>query len=523
MTVRWMRGWAGALSLLGLLAIGGAKAAVATPDYASGVLLVQFTPGADSVMTSRILARHGLRIEKVLKRLNVLRVRLPAGQDERVIAGLLSRYPLVAFAEPDYIRHARRTPSDPRYFMQWDMNKIRLPEAWNITRGSSSVVVAILDTGMDLSHPDLVGGLWRNSDEVAGNGWDDDGNGYVDDINGYDFAGNGRFPGVSAEDPVPNDTNDHGTHVAGTVGARADNGIGISGVAPLVRLMIVKVLGGILGSGYSSDIIDGIVYATDNGAQIINMSLGGTSASMAEATALRYAWDRGVFIAAAAGNAGDGANPIEYPAGYMFTMSVAATDQNDYRAYFSTYNSFVEIAAPGVDIHSTVPGGGYEEEDWSGTSMACPHIAGMAALLKSHQPNIANWEIRAMLQDSAADLGTLGWDMYHGHGRADAAALLARQRPSTQTLRILTPPMDAHFVRGTVVQLLWTPVSGATDYRVRATLPNGSQQSVTTSTPYYYVPPATRLPEGWYGVTVEARSVGGGVLSSDYVTLLRLN
>ncbi|MHC4745423.1 MAG: S8 family peptidase, partial [Planctomycetota bacterium] len=372
-------------------------------------------------------------------------------------------------------------------------------------------------TGIDLTHPDLVNQLWQNPGEIPGNNIDDDGNGYKDDYNGYDFAGNGIFPLPGAEDPIPNDDYvGHGTHVSGTIAAEQDNSTGITGEAPGTKLMAVRVLGG-LGTGYTSDIADGIIYATDNGAQVINMSLGGPGATLTEYLALKHAWDNNVFIVAASGNDGDGSNAISYPASFLFAMSVGATDNSDNIASFSTHNTFVEISAPGVNILSTVPVSSYEG-GWNGTSMATPHVAGLAALLYSTYGDMTNWQARSMLQSAVVDRGRVGWDQYFGYGRTSAGQLLLTPQPTGDNLQILTPPNGGWFLGGSILSLLWTPVNGAVSYRITASLPSGGTAVITTADPYYTRPPSAPVPAGNYSVTVEALGPTGATLSSDTVS-----
>ncbi|MDA0577144.1 MAG: S8 family peptidase [Verrucomicrobia bacterium] len=498
-----------------LLALGVPSVfAQAGITHAPGVVIIKFRSGADSVLVNRVMVRHGLKVQRAIARINVLRCQIPAGQHEELTARLLASYPIVDFAEPDYIRHASFTPTDPGYNAQWDMHKIRMPQAWDITRGAASVVVAVVDTGIDLDHPDLVNNLWRNPGEIAGNNIDDDSNGYIDDTVGWDFAGDGIFPLPAAQDNVPDDIADHGTHVSGTVAASQNNGIGITGVAPLCKIMPVRVLGGLLGTGYSSDIIEGIIYAVDNGAKVINMSLGGTSKSLGEYNAVKYAWDHNVFVAAAAGNAGNRDNPIEYPAGYPFTMGVGATGPTDGIAAFSSHNCFVEVSAPGVNILSTIPDNTFEQLDWSGTSMASPHVAGLAALLYARHPGIAVWEVRAMIQSGAVELGSPNWDRYYGFGRMDAATTLSLARPNTAVLRLLTPAPRSILSADTIVSFLWSPVSGAASYRLNAKLPNGQNRSFPVSGTYAFVHPNTFVPSGVYTISVDALNGDGSVIAN---------
>lgn len=283
------------------------------------------------------------------------------------------------FAEPNYKINA--VANDPDISKQWGLSNSRdtdidAPEAWNNhTKGSKSVIVAVVDTGIDYRHEDLKNNMWKNPKERAGNGKDDDGNGYIDDIYGYDFANN---------DSDPKDDNKHGTHCAGIIGAEGGNSKGGSGVNQVVSLMALKFLTS-NGSGSSSGAAKAIEYAADNGADIISASWGGYSYSATIEDAIKYAKNRDVLFLAASGN--DNKNTDQepfYPACYDLSniISVGASDNEDKKASFSNYGkNSVDIFSPGVSIYSTVLNNRYDY--LSGTSMATPFVAGTAALLKA--------------------------------------------------------------------------------------------------------------------------------------------
>lgn len=285
---------------------------------------------------------------------------------------------------------------------------IDAPEAWDIQYDASSVVVAVIDTGVDYTHPDLAANIWTNSGEIAGNGIDDDNNGYIDDVHGYSFS-------EYTTDPM--DDNGHGTHCSGTIGAVGNNSIGITGVAWNVQIMPVKILDA-YGYGYMSEAINGILYAADNGAKVANNSYGFTypDSVYADMTlaplkdVLVAANDVGMLMAVAAGN--DGFN---FDSGYFHVpaniplpniLSVAATDYNDELADFSNYGSHgADLAAPGVNIYSTLPGNEYGF--YSGTSMATPHVTGAAALLLAKRPDLTPAEVRTVLMQSSDQVSAL--------------------------------------------------------------------------------------------------------------------
>jgi uncharacterized protein YkwD len=265
----------------------------------------------------------------------------------------------VLWAEPDYIAYAIGTPNDPQYSQQWALPKISAPQAWDKTTGGG--ILAIVDTGVS-QHPDLVGKV----------------------LQGYDFA-NG--------DSSPDDDHGHGTLVSGVAAASGDNGAGIAGVCWGCKILPVKVLGS-NGSGSYSAIAQGIVYAVDHGARVINMSLGGPSAAQTMEDAINYAWNKNVLPVVAAGNAGSSAP--NYPAACANALAVGATDSNDQLASFSSYGAHVRIAAPGVGILGTARGGGYSSA--SGTSLACPIVTGEAGLVLGMNPGLSVAQLRSILE-----------------------------------------------------------------------------------------------------------------------------
>ena len=330
----------------------------------------------------------------------------------------------VLFAEPDYVIQLTATPNDASFGSLWGLNNtgqvggtldadIDALEAWNVTTGSSSTIVAVIDTGVDYTHPDLATNIWVNSDEIAGNGIDDDGNGYIDDIHGYDFVNN---------DGDPMDDNSHGTHVSGTIGAVANNGIGVVGINWNVQIMALKFLSA-SGSGYISDAVRALDYAVANGAKISNNSWGGGGFSNAMNSAISRARNAGHIFVAAAGNAGaNNDSTATYPSNYSHdnVIAVAATDRNDQLASFSNYGATtVDLAAPGVGILSTVPGNGYAS--YSGTSMATPHVSGVVALLQSQHPTWTYTQIINQVLSTVDPIAGLTGVVRTG-GRLNAAA-----------------------------------------------------------------------------------------------------
>ncbi|MBK8129356.1 MAG: S8 family serine peptidase [bacterium] len=259
----------------------------------------------------------------------VYRLYLSPDRDVMDVIAALSAHPDVIYAEPDYLAHAAFLCDDPHFPDQWGLSQIQAESAWNTTQGNAAVTIAIIDTGIDLNHPDLANKLWVNPGEIAGNGIDDDGNGKIDDVNGWDWVG---------YDNTPQDDIGHGTHVAGITAAATNNNIGIAGVCPNCRVMSLKVLDA-GGSGACSDIAAGIIYAADKGAKVINLSLGGYADSQLLRDAVAYASQYAVVIAAA-GN--DNKQDRFYPAAYdEYVVAVAATDNNDQKAAFANYGDWV--------------------------------------------------------------------------------------------------------------------------------------------------------------------------------------
>ncbi|MBA3846050.1 MAG: S8 family serine peptidase, partial [Planctomycetes bacterium] len=345
---------------------------------------------------------------------HLAKVELADGVAANAALAQLRADPRVAYAEHDVRVSIDRTPSDPQYSALWGMAKIQAPVAWDASTGSRGVVVAVIDTGVDYRHPDLAANMWINTREIAANGVDDDGNGIVDDIHGI----NGMAGAPMRGDPM--DDNSHGTHCAGTIGAVGDNGVGVAGVCWSVRLMACKFIGS-GGSGDVSDAIACIQYAVQNGAHVLSNSWGGGGATQALQDAINAADAAGVLFVAAAGNSNT--DQEFYPAAMDRVYCVAATAQNDARASFSNFGSYIDVAAPGVDIRSTVPGAGYAS--YSGTSMACPHVAGLAALIKARDPSLGSAQIAAIISSSSDDLGEPSWDRIYGHGRINAARAIA--------------------------------------------------------------------------------------------------
>ena len=332
--------------------------------------------------------------------------------------------------EPNYVVTVAGVPNDPRFSEQSSLQQIDLPEQWPSINPANRVTVAVLDTGIDYEHPELQGKMWENPEEIPNNGLDDDDNGYIDDFHGIDTYNS---------DGDPLDDNGHGTHCAGVIGAKTNNSLGVSGIAPNVELMALKFLGA-GGSGSVFDSILAFQYAVQHGAQIINASFGSPVPSLALEDAVRDASARGVLVVAAAGNAASDNDSVPvYPASYELpgVISVGAVDSSDSLAPFSNYGrSSVHLTAPGVQVLSTVRGGGYLS--LSGTSMAAPHVSGVAALVLGTFPSLSSTQLRARLIDGSRKLQSLG-GLTSSAGRLHASNALngIREEPSFD---LSTPP-----------------------------------------------------------------------------------
>jgi len=401
---------------------------------------------------------HNIRVPKHREFRTVRWHRVKIDSD-KTLAETLERYrehPDVLRAEPNYLVKAIDIPDDTRFAELWGMHNtgqdggtpdadIDAPEAWDLET-DSDVLVAVIDTGIDYNHDDLIDNIWVNPGEIAGNGIDDDGNGYIDDVYGWDFAN---------DDSDPMDGHGHGTHCAGTIGAAGDNSLGVAGVCWSARIMAVKFLSD-GGWGTIADAIDAVEYATLMGARISNNSWGGGGFSQALKDAITAAGSTGALFVAAAGNdAVDNDSIPHYPSSYDCDniITVAASDRNDELAYFSCYGATsVDIAAPGLDILSTVPGDSYDKK--SGTSMATPHVAGACALVWGAGGIAMTYEeVRDTLYEATDKIPAFSGKMVTG-GRLNlgsAAQLIGTNR----TLRVREPNGGEGLEAGAVTTVRW--------------------------------------------------------------------
>ncbi len=420
-------------AMLTILLLGGRleaqppPAPVATPAppaFVPGEVLVKFKSNVAPEAVLSALGAARLQSVQHLAAVNVHRCRVPDGMDVQAAIEACKADAAIAYAEPNYIYTASRLPNDPRFGELWGLNNandvdVDAPEAWDAQTGVANVLVAIIDTGVDYNHEDLRANAWKNPGESGAgretNGRDDDNNGFVDDVRGWDFAG---------DDNDPMDDNGHGTHVAGTIAAAGDNGIGVAGVNWRAAIMALKFLSA-NGSGTAADAIECIEYAAQQGAQVLNNSWGGGGFSQALRDAIELARARNAVFVAAAGNEGrdNDASP-SYPASYDVAnvLSIAACDQQGQMASFSNFGrTSVDFAAPGVGILSTTPGNNYQS--FSGTSMATPLASGVAALLLAQFPQSTYRQIMIRMAGSVDAAAPFEGTTWHG-GRLNAAAAL---------------------------------------------------------------------------------------------------
>ena len=420
-------------------------------QYVAGQIIVKVKEEANLGDLRAINRRNDARLKEEIPQTDVSVVDLPKDLPVKDAVKLYDKSPDVAYVQPDYVLYPTATPRDPYYNRMYNLNNtgqtggtrdadIDAPQAWNVTTGRRATVVAVIDTGVDISHPDLRNNIWTNPGESgrdsrgrnkATNGKDDDHNGYVDDVHGWDFFHDNN----SVYDR--GDGDDHGTHVAGTIAARGNNGIGVTGVNWHARIMPLKFIGG--GYGTSSGAIKAIDYAINKGVKISNNSYGGAGYEPAMHDAIARANKAGLLFVAAAGNEGvNNDTKPDYPSSYDLpnVISVAATGAKDGLASFSNYGAkTVDLAAPGVNILSTLPGGRYGY--YSGTSMASPHVAGVAALIKSRHPAYGAGTIKAQILRYADRKSKLRGKVATA-GRLNAWASLMQAHPDTRRPAINT-------------------------------------------------------------------------------------
>ena len=386
-----------------------------TSQYVAGEILVKFKSVATEKDIGSLNSIYKTSVLYTSPYAGFKRIKIPPDKTVPEMVELYRENVLVKYAEPNYIAYAYWTPNDPFYSFQWHFPQINMPSAWDIQGGGDpGIIVTVLDSGV--AYEDY--GSYQRAPDLAGTNF----------LPGYDFVN---------MDSHPNDDEGHGTHVTGTIAQTTNNSLGVAGIAFDCSIMPVKVLGAD-GSGTYQQIADGIYYAVDSGAMVINCSLGGSSSSSTMYNAVRYAYDNDVVFVAATGNDN---SIIGYPARYDECIAVGAVDINKVRAYYSNYGTGMELMAPGGDTSVDLNGDGYVDGVlqqtfsggdptnfaywfWQGTSMATPHVTGLVALMLSRGARGVE-SIRNTLHSTAEDLGAPGYDTVYGYGLIDAAAALS--------------------------------------------------------------------------------------------------
>lgn len=370
-------------------------------DYLTGEVLVKLETGVDLSTQAHAVGHDGADTYEV-SHLNALLQNLGAYSATPIdahtyqvafrsnvaapqLAARITTAPQVVFAEPNATRYTLRTPNDPAVQQQWALEKIQAFDAWDVTVGSE-IVVAVIDTGVSPAHPDLAGKVLPGYNAIQDNERSDDDNG-------------------------------HGTAVSGLIAANTDNNTGVAGMCWNCRILPIKVLS-FRGGGDDASVARGVRWATDNGARIINMSLGGSRDSQTLREAIQYAASRGVLIIASSGNEREQGNPVNYPAAYPEVLAIGATGNNDTVTGFSNTGDYVALAAPGVGLWTTMLDGNYGPPN--GTSFSSPYVAGTAGLVWSVRPDLSNADVACILQASADDKGAAGKDPEYGWGRLNA-------------------------------------------------------------------------------------------------------
>ena len=436
------------------------------PAFAPGRLLVEAKAGVSDSEFHGTLAAHGGRSEGKLRGLNVHVVTLPPGQSERDVAARLARHPHIKFAELDQLAAPGATTNDPMFSTEWHLPKIAAPAAWDTSTGAGTII-AILDTGIDASHPDLAAQLVP--------GW-----------NFYDNNSN------------TTDVHGHGTAVAGAAAAAANNGTGVASVAWGARLMPVRIADA-NAYAYWSTVAQGLTWAADHGARVANISYVGVAASSTVKSAAQYMRSKGGVVAVCAGNNGIDEGIASTDA----MIVVSATDSADAKTSWSSYGSFVDVAAPGLNIYTTARGGGYQY--WSGTSLASPIVAGVAALVKALRPDFTAAQVESAVFASAVDLGAAGKDSVFGFGRVNArGAVLASG----------TLPADTTVPSASLRAPTGGTVSGSVNVTVNATdnvgvarvdlKVNGQVVASDTTAPWSFAWNSTSVADGSSSITAVA-------------------
>lgn len=471
---------AAAAAMLCLCANTGALAQ--SNEWAKGRLLVQTRAGLPSAELAKILKTHGGKARRIgSSDLHV--VELEAGRSETAVQALLAHHPAFKFAELDRRAAPALVTNDPYLGSAWHLGKINAGQAWDVTQGSG-ITIAILDTGISGSHPDLIARL----------------------VPGWNFYDNNSDT---------SDVHGHGTAVAGAAAATSNNGAGVASVAGAAKLLPVRIADA-NAYAYWSTVAQGLTYAADQGARVANISYVGVAASASVQSAAQYMRSKGGLVVVAAGNNGINENIV--PTTTM--IPVSATDGADLLASWSSYGTFVALAAPGVGIWTTARSGGYES--WSGTSLASPVTAGVVALMMAAKPTLANSQVESLLYSSSVDLGSAGRDIYFGYGRINAAAAVAAAQSAVTTdttapSAAISAPAALATVSGLVpINVTATDNVGVTRVELRV---NGVLASTDLSAPYQFSWDSTKVANGSASLVATAFDAAGNGKASSSVSV----
>jgi subtilisin family serine protease len=458
-----------------VLAQGQGQGASNHAEFVEGRILAKFR---SSGRASEVAGQFGAAVEKELGPTGVLVLQLPNAASAEAVALAMSHHPDVEFAEVDSFVPPTLIPNDPLFPSQWHLSKISSPAAWDQSTGYSGLIVAVLDTGVDGTHPDLV------SEMVAG--W----NMYDNNSNTADVYG-------------------HGTNVAGTIAAAADNANGVAGVIWNARIMPIRI-SDLTGYALYSTAAQGLTWAADHGARIANISFE-MSTSSAVMSAAQYFQNHGGVVTIAAGNAGTLLSSADSP----YVLTVSASDSQDLLASWSNRGSIIDVAAPGVGIYTTMRGGGYGSV--SGTSFAAPVTAGVAALVLSANPNLTGAQALNIVKASADDLGAAGWDALYGTGRVNAASAVALALNSSVVDTVVpnvsfTSPQNGGSAAGTItVQVAATDNTSVASVNLKV---DGVSVGTDATAPYTFSLNTLSLPNGSHALTATAVDTAGNVASA---------
>ncbi len=454
--------------------------------FVKGELLIRQTVKAHQSDVDIALKGLGGEVVEVLSQIRVKRIRVPEAAMAKIKAAL-EKNPNFEFVEENFLAQGAVVPNDPRFYSQWHHNTIMTPSSWDISTGSSEIPIAIIDSGVDPDHPDLMEKL----------------------ISGYNFLEHNS------------DTHDvlgHGTAVAGSAAASSNNSIGVAGVAWQNPIMPLVVLDSSNWATYTN-IANAIIYAVDNGAMVINISIGGSSSSYTLENAVNYAWNNGVLVFAAAANYNT--NTPYYPAACTNAVAVSATDANDNRPSYSNYGDWITLSAPGGSILTTNNGGGYGS--WSGTSFSSPIAAGVAALVWGANLQLSHQKVLEIMKSNADDLGAPGFDVVYGYGRINAYnAMVAATDYEPEVdyeapMVNLTSPSNYSTITGTI-----TVTAAATDNiaveKVVFSV-DGSNIGTDTSAPYSVSWDTEGTSAGTYTIEAKAIDTAGNESTIDAVQI----